>query len=172
MDFFRHHSDVQRAGKEAASGSLAPPEARHAFGASEARISLVRLRPRRAQLRFSGHQSVFEIRPAMQLPLDIGVIPQKIVRCARCWFSAGSNPARQLVAPAGSNRSGGGGNEAVEAFDGKDRVRRFREQAGRNESERRAGLETVDRGRRPGDFSGKAAAVGIWRAIIPTGPPG
>ena len=33
----------------------------------------------------------------------------------------GSNPTRQLVAPAGSNRSGGGGNEAVEAFDGKDR---------------------------------------------------
>ena len=50
-------------------------------------------------------------------------------------FPAGESPARQLVAPAGSNRSGGGGNETVEAFDGKDRVRRFREQAGRNESE-------------------------------------
>jgi hypothetical protein len=28
----------------------------------------------------------------------------------------GANPTRQLVAPAGSNRSGGGGNEAIEAF--------------------------------------------------------
>ena len=35
--------------------------------------------------------------------------------------SVGATPARQLVAPAGSNRSGGGGNEAAEAFDGKDR---------------------------------------------------
>src|SRR5262249_9234988 len=31
--------------------------------------------------------------------------------------SAGANPARQLVAPAGSYRSGGGGDEAVEAFE-------------------------------------------------------
>ena len=33
----------------------------------------------------------------------------------------GASPARQLVAPAGSNRSGGGGNEAVGAFDEKGR---------------------------------------------------
>jgi hypothetical protein len=45
-----------------------------------------------------------------------------LVRRERCWFSAGASPARQLVAPAGSNRSGGGGNEAVEAFDGEDRM--------------------------------------------------
>ena len=59
-----------------------------------------------------------------------------VARRERCWFSVGASPARQLVAPAGSNRSGGGGNEAVEAFDGKGRFRRLREQAGRNVSER------------------------------------
>jgi hypothetical protein len=35
----------------------------------------------------------------------------------RLGSSAGANPARQLVAPAGSYRSGGGGDEAVEAFE-------------------------------------------------------
>ena len=40
-------------------------------------------------------------------------------RCAviRLGSSAGVIPVRQLVVPAGSNRSGGGGNEFVEAFD-------------------------------------------------------
>jgi hypothetical protein len=31
-------------------------------------------------------------------------------------------PPGNWIAPAGSNRSGGGGNEAVEAFDAKDRL--------------------------------------------------
>jgi hypothetical protein len=44
------------------------------------------------------------------------------VRRERRWFPVGASPTRQLVVPAGSNRSGGGGNETVEAFDGKDRV--------------------------------------------------
>jgi hypothetical protein len=35
----------------------------------------------------------------------------------RLGSSAGAIPARQLVAPAGSYRSGGGGDEAVEAFE-------------------------------------------------------
>jgi hypothetical protein len=38
-------------------------------------------------------------------------------QCAvkRRRFPVGANPTRQLVAPAGSNRSGGGGDEAIEA---------------------------------------------------------
>ena len=44
-------------------------------------------------------------------------------QCAvkRLGSSAGAIPARQLVAPAGSYRSGGGGDEAVEAFETTDR---------------------------------------------------
>src|SRR5262249_43837976 len=40
-------------------------------------------------------------------------------QCAvkRLGSSAGANPARQLGAPAGSSRSGGGGDDAVEAFE-------------------------------------------------------
>ena len=37
----------------------------------------------------------------------------------RCWFFVGVSPTRQLVTPAGSSRSGSGGDETVEAFDGK-----------------------------------------------------
>ena len=36
--------------------------------------------------------------------------------------SVGAIPTRQLVVPAGSNRSGGGGNEVAGAFDGKGRL--------------------------------------------------
>src|SRR3954468_3460327 len=43
------------------------------------------------------------------LPVEVAV--------KRLGSSAGAIPARQLVAPAGSYRSGGGGNEAVEAFE-------------------------------------------------------
>ena len=45
----------------------------------------------------------------------------RIIQCAvkRCWFLVGASPTRQLVAPAGSSRSGSGGNETVEAFDDK-----------------------------------------------------
>ena len=45
-------------------------------------------------------------------------------------------PPGNWVAPAGSNRSGGGGNETVEASGGKGRLGRLRDQAGRNASER------------------------------------
>jgi hypothetical protein len=62
------------------------------------------------------------------------------------------------VAPTGSNRSNGGGNEIPEAFDATDRSRSS-EQAGRNVSEHRAGLETPNRNSRPCSFSGKAAVV-------------
>jgi hypothetical protein len=39
------------------------------------------------------------------------------VRRERRWTSAGETPAGNWFAPPGSNRSGSGGNEAVEAFD-------------------------------------------------------
>ena len=43
------------------------------------------------------------------------------VRRERRWTSAGATPARELVRSTGSKRNGGGGNEAVGAFDGKSR---------------------------------------------------
>src|SRR5262245_62387337 len=72
----------------------------------------------------------------------------------------------QLVAPSGSYRSGGGGDEAVEAFETTGRLGRFGEQAGRNASERCASPETRRCGSRPGCYTGKAVAPGDRR-----GPP-
>jgi len=70
----------------------------------------------------------------------------RISQCAveRLEFSSGwkSRPAK--VAPAGSSRSGSGGDKTVEAFDGRGRVRRLSKHPGRNASERRAGLEKGD----------------------------
>jgi len=43
-----------------------------------------------------------------------------------------------------ANRSGGGGDETALAFDGKDRERRFREQAAVTPANARRGLETID----------------------------
>ncbi len=50
-------------------------------------------------------------------------------------FSGLRDPPGNWVAPAGSSRSGSGGNEAVEAFDVKVAFRVTRERAGRNASE-------------------------------------
>src|SRR5262249_46343311 len=70
------------------------------------------------------------------------------------------------VAPSGSYRSGGGGDEAVEAFETTGRLGRFGEPAGRNASERCASPETRRCGSRPGCYTGKAVAPGDRR-----GPP-
>ena len=78
----------------------------------------------------------------------------------RLGFSAGASPARKLVAPSGSYRSGGGGDKAVEAFEKSGPLWRFGEQAGRNVSERRASPETTRCGSRPGCYTGKAAVLG------------
>ena len=61
-----------------------------------------------------------------------------IIQCAveRRRSSVGVTPTRQLVAPAGSNRSNRGGNESVEAFGVEGRLGRLGERAGRNVSER------------------------------------
>src|SRR6266516_307355 len=77
----------------------------------------------------------------------------------RRWSSAGDRPVRQLVVPAGSNRNGSGGNEAVGAFDAKVAVKATRELTGPNTREHRAGLKTNRRGSRPTIHLGKAAAV-------------
>ncbi len=85
-------------------------------------------------------------------PSAMAPVLARIIQCAvkkRCWFLVGASPTRQLVAPAGSSRSGSGGNEAVEAFDGKGSLRRLCEQTGRNASERRAGLEKRNAGADP-----------------------
>ena len=51
-------------------------------------------------------------------------------------------PPGNWVAPAGSYRSDGGGNETVGAFETDVSLWRCSEPTGRNASERRAGLET------------------------------
>ncbi len=60
------------------------------------------------------------------------------ILCAvqRRRFPVGAIPTRRRVVPAGSSRSGGGGNKSVEASDETDRLGRFSEHAGRNVSER------------------------------------
>jgi hypothetical protein len=77
--------------------------------------------------------------------------------------SVGAIPTRQLVASAGSNRSGSGGNDTAEAFDAKGRRGRLCEQTGRNASERQAGLEKGRCGSRPSKGMGKAAVTGSLR---------
>jgi hypothetical protein len=86
----------------------------------------------------------------------------------------GAIPTRQGVAPAGSNRGGSGGNETAEAFDGKGRLGRVREQAGRNVSERRAGLETGNVGADPAKVWGRPLSQ-VYRGATrfpPVVPPG
>ena len=48
----------------------------------------------------------------------------------------------------------------VEAFDGKGRLRRLREHAGRNASERRAGLETGNAEADPPEIRGRPPSLG------------
>ena len=61
-----------------------------------------------------------------------------------CWSLAGESPVREIVIAPGSSRDSRAGNQTAEALDGKGRLGRLREHAGRNVSERRAGLEKVD----------------------------
>src|SRR5260370_1652378 len=96
-------------------------------------------------------------------------------RVTRRRSSVGAIPTRQEVAPAGSNRSGSGGNDTAEAFDGKGRLGRLREQAGRNVSERRAGLETGNVGADPASGWGRPPSRVSLRGAtspLPGVPPG
>ena len=58
------------------------------------------------------------------------------VRRAKTAIFSGCNSRPATVAPAGSNRSGEGGNEFAEAFDVRTALGQFDEQAGWNSSER------------------------------------
>jgi hypothetical protein len=71
------------------------------------------------------------------------------VRREKASIFSGCNSHPANVVPAGSNRSGSGGNNTAEAFDAKGRLGRLREQSGRNVSERRAGLERRNVGADP-----------------------
>jgi len=73
--------------------------------------------------------------------VSIGEVCRRLARIIQCAVqrrasSVGVSPTRQLVAPAGSNRSGSGGNEAVEAFDVTGRLGRLSEHTGRSVPER------------------------------------
>jgi len=89
------------------------------------------------------------------------------VRRERRCSSAGMRPARQRVAPAGSNRSGGGGNEAAGVFDGEGHTGDLASRQALTHSERRAGLETDNAGADPFAITGKAAIVGDQSRVKP-----
>jgi hypothetical protein len=69
-------------------------------------------------------------------------------------------PSGNWVAPAGSYRSGGGGNKTVGAFETNVSPWRCSEQAGRNVSERRAGLETTNVVADPAQRRGRPPPLG------------
>ena len=66
------------------------------------------------------------------------------MRREKVFILSGCDSRPAAVAPAGSNRSVGGGNELDEASGAKGRLWTICEYAGRNTSERRAGLEIGD----------------------------
>ena len=89
-----------------------------------------------------------------------GASPQISVRRAKVHGPSGckSHPAR--VVPAGSNRNGGGGNEAAEASDGKGSVRDSASAQAVTCSERRAGLEKGNAEADPPEFRGRPPPLG------------
>jgi len=98
-----------------------------------------------------------------------------LVRREKAAIFSGCNSHPAKVAPAGSNQSGSGGNDTAEAFDGKGRFGRLREQAGRNASERRAGLETGNVGADPAKGWGRPPSQVFFRGATrfpPVVPPG
>ena len=60
----------------------------------------------------------------------------------------------------------------AEAFDGKGHFRRLSEHAGRNASERRAGLEKHNVGADPPCYRGRPPSLGNERQMHPAVPPG
>src|SRR5512135_3941802 len=82
---------------------------------------------------------------------------------ARIFSGCNSRPATQ-VAPAGSNRSGGGGNETAEAFDVKGRYGDSASRQAVTCSERRAGLERRNVGADPPRKRGRPPSLGNWGA--------
>ena len=76
------------------------------------------------------------------------------------------------IAPPGSNRSGGGGNEAAGASGVEGRIRRLGESAGCNPSERRAGLETDNAGADPTVMWGRPTSRERYERISSISPAG
>jgi hypothetical protein len=81
-------------------------------------------------------------------------------------------PPGNWIAPPGSNRSSGGGNEAAEASDIEGRVRRLGKHAGRNVSERRAGLEKGNAGADPPEIRGRPKTTERYERTGSVGPAG
>ena len=81
----------------------------------------------RSALPYSEKMSVNRLYLRMGLPREWGlaqqqaVVPVPIVRRDKAPIFSGCNSHPATFAPAGSNRSGSGGNETAEASDGKDR---------------------------------------------------
>ena len=73
----------------------------------------------------------------------------RVCALTRCTVLSGGNPGRQTLAPAGSTRGGSGGDEWSEALREKTPLGGTADRAGRNVSEHRAGLETVNVGADP-----------------------
>ena len=95
------------------------------------------------------------------------------MRREKAAIFSGCNSHPAIVVPAGSNRSGSKGNDTAEAFDAKGRLGRLREQAGRNASERRAGLETLNVGADPAKGWGRPQSQLQGNDTIPLAiPPG
>src|ERR1035441_7871359 len=80
-----------------------------------------------APLRLKATQSTQPVRPAIDRCRNqaISVRREKVL-----VHSGTKDPPGNWIAPPGSNRSGGGGNEAAEASGGKGRIRRLGESAG------------------------------------------
>ena len=97
--------------------------------------------------------------------------PHDSVRREKVHVPSGCESRPATVAPAGSNRSVGGGNELDEASGAEGRHGRLGEHAGRNVSERGAGLEKGDAEADPAEFGGRPLLLG-GRAMAPAGPPG
>jgi hypothetical protein len=81
-------------------------------------------------------------------------------------------PSGSWFVPPGSNWSSGGGNEAAEASDVEGRVRRLGKHAGRNVSERRAGLEKGNAGADPAEIRGRPKTTERYERTGFVGPAG
>jgi hypothetical protein len=91
-----------------------------------------------------------------------GLPEQTLTECAvkrQCQLSRCKSRPANSVAPTGSDRSGGGGNEAVGALETSVPPRRCIESIGRNASECRTGLERLNAGADPPLLRGRPSSL-------------
>jgi len=98
--------------------------------------------------------------------------PDPFVRRAKAPIFSRCNSCPATFAPAGSNRSGGGGNETAGASDGKDRVGDSASTQAVTCSERRAGLETANVGADPAKGWGRPPSQQQGSEVPGCGPTG